>query len=183
MFRVTICVALFLTTLLGGAVAYAHLSSPMPRLAFDLINQNGQLITADDFKGHPLLIFFGFTGCSAICPTTLTRIHSLVEQNTNLRGLLITTDPYNDTPDTLRNYLSAFSPLITGLTGSPHSLNAVYADFRVWPGNEGRGDHSGFIYLVDARGHPRAHYTLQMSEEEMTKSIQKVLTETEANHE
>src|SRR3712207_3196825 len=88
--------------------------------AYRLVDQNGRTVTEQDFKGRPHLVFFGFTHCPDVCPTTLFRISEVLNatgsRGRDLRALFITVDPERDTPEALKSYVSSFDERIVGLT-------------------------------------------------------------------
>src|SRR3569623_3330430 len=88
---------------------------------FNLVDQNGKSITDQDMKGKPFLVFFGFTHCPDVCPTTLFDVsevfRALGPAAKGLRALLVTVNPERDTPAVLKDYLSSFAPRIVGVTG------------------------------------------------------------------
>jgi len=136
----------------------------MPQLggAFDLVDQNGARRTWGDFRGKPVAVFFGFTHCPDICPTTLGELSvvlaDLGERGDDLQVVLVSGDPARDTPTVLREYLQSFDPRIVGLTGDEREIERAFGVFkafrRVVP-LEGGGytvDHSAGVYLYDADG-------------------------------
>ena len=88
---------------------------------FQLVDQNARPITDQDFKGQPFLVFFGFTHCPDVCPTTLFEVseifRALGPDAKNVRAMFVTVDPERDTPAVLKDYLSSFDPRIIGVTG------------------------------------------------------------------
>ena len=101
-------------------------------LSFELTDEMGSTVTADDFSGQLQLVFFGFTSCPDICPITLanisTALKSLGEQSQDVSVLFISIDPKRDTPERLRAYTEAFHPSIVGLTGSYQQIAAITSD-------------------------------------------------------
>ena len=130
---------------------------------FHLEDQNGRIISDADMKGKPFLVFFGFTHCPDICPTTLFDIsqilHTLGPDADRAGALFITVDPDRDTPAVLKDYLSNFDPHLRGLTGDPASVNAAIKAYRVYakkvPLDNGdyTMDHTAMVYLMDKDGH------------------------------
>lgn len=137
--------------------------NPPPALggAISLIGQNGQAVTQADFAGRPALIYFGFTHCPDICPTTMytvaeaIRLANLPDAGT----ALITIDPARDTPEAMAQYVasSGFPTGLKGLTGTEAQIDAVARAFGVAvqrPAPDANGDynvgHSSFLYLMDA---------------------------------
>src|SRR3954469_2272165 len=90
---------------------------------FSLTDQNGRTFTDQDLKGRPFLVFFGFTHCPDVCPTTLFEVSEILRalgpDADRARALFITVDPERDTPAAMKDYLSSFDPHLTGLTGDP----------------------------------------------------------------
>ena len=106
--------------------------SPALRSEFELVDQDGRTVRGEDLHGRWQLVFFGFTACPDICPTTLTNVTAALEElgpeaSRKLQPLLITVDPERDTPPVLKEYLSAFDPRILGLTGTAERVEAAVA--------------------------------------------------------
>lgn len=158
---------LFLSLAFGGAGLAAHFSAAPVTLHFSLTNEQGRPVTEKNFQGQSLLIFFGFTGCSNICPLTLSRLketqEALKEERLPVKVLFITLDPQHDNPATLAHYLAPFHADIEGLTGQMADLKPLYKAFKVYPGRGGASDHSGLVYLVDGSGTVRARFTTQLT--------------------
>lgn len=131
--------------------------------AFQLIDQNGRAVTDRDLLGKPTAIFFGFTYCPEVCPTTLAKLTrwlaALGPDADRLNVVFVSVDPERDTPKQLSLYLSSFDHRIRGLTGSPQSIDAAAHAYKVYfrkvPLPEGgyTMDHSAAIYLMNAQGH------------------------------
>src|SRR5438128_8996485 len=109
-------------------IVAGRLSSPVAQIAeiggpFKLTDQNGKVVTEQDLKGLPFLVFFGFTHCPDVCPTTLFEVSEILRQlgadADRVGALFITVDPERDTPETMKDYLSSFDPHLVGLTGDP----------------------------------------------------------------
>lgn len=152
---------------------------------FELVDQDGVTVRDEDLRGRFQLVFFGFTACPDICPTTLTNITAVLEElgpdAEGLVPLLITVDPERDTPAVLQEYLTAFDPRIRGLTGSPEQVAAALKSFRVYAarrdleGGDYTMDHSTFIYLMDPDGAYRMHASASRSVEELVDGIRSAL--------
>ena len=131
----------------------------------ELIDQNGITRNQDDFADRPIALFFGFTYCPDVCPTTLTTL-AAARDNLNSTGMntkalqiiFITVDPERDTPEQLKQYLSLFDANVTGLTGSPDKVRSVLQQFGVYAQKNGQGDadylydHSAAIFLYRGDG-------------------------------
>jgi protein SCO1 len=141
-----------------------------PRLLedFQLTDQNGAKLRLSDLRGSPLLLFFGFTHCADICPTTLAKLKAVREgapqELKSVRVLFISVDAERDTPAVLKSYLSGLSPDFIGLTGSQAEVQEVARQFSaaVFKGNPTRDsheysvEHSSRVYLIDSAGRLRA---------------------------
>ena len=165
------------------------------RSEFTLINHEGQTVTQDDYKGRWQLVFFGFTHCPDICPTTLAYIGSVLDQLGNDAGqvapLFVTVDPERDTPEVLKDYVANFHPRLVGLTGSKAQVAAVAEAFKVYHEkllNEAAPDgyamaHAGHIYLMDPDGRFEAVF-LESAQpaEEMAEQISMRIAKEKRNH-
>lgn len=130
---------------------------------FTLVDQDGRMVTDADFRGRWLLVYFGFTYCPDICPTSLTRnsdaIDLLGKQGEKVTPVLISIDPERDTPQKMKEYVRFFHPRMVGLTGTPEQIAAAAKEYRVFymkaPGDQPDTyvvDHSSLTYLVDPNG-------------------------------
>jgi protein SCO1/2 len=130
--------------------------------AFAMTDQNGKSVTEKDYAGKAKAMFFGFTYCPDICPTTLARMANLMQQlgtdADKLQVILVSVDPERDTPAVLRPYVEAFDSRFVGLTGTPEQLSAFAKGYRFVykkvPTSNGdyTMDHSAGVYLYDANG-------------------------------
>jgi protein SCO1 len=140
---------------------------------FQLEDQNGEPVSDQDMKGHPFLVFFGFTHCPDICPTSLFELSEVMKalgKDADRTGaLFITVDPERDTPATLKDYLSNFDPHVRGLTGDPAAVDAALKAYRVYakkvPLKDGdyTMDHTAVVYLMDKDGRFVAPFNLSRS--------------------
>jgi protein SCO1/2 len=129
---------------------------------FALVDQNGHKVTERDMLGRPAVVFFGFTYCPEVCPTTLADITNwlgaLGPDADKLGVYFITVDPARDTPEELAKYLSSFDPRIHGLTGTAADIDGIAKAFGIYYQKveiEGGGytmDHSSSVLLLDASG-------------------------------
>ena len=129
---------------------------------FRLTDQDGQPLGSDDLKGKPFAVFFGFTRCPEICPTTLTELATLMQKlgpdADRMHFVFVSLDPTRDTPEVLKQYISVFDKRIVGLTGSEPDVAAVAKSYRVFWEKvpTANGDytlnHSASVYLMDATG-------------------------------
>ena len=144
-----------------GANRVAQESGPAIGGPFALVDHNGKNVTDADYRGKPMAVFFGFTHCPEVCPTTLTQLAGLTRQigpeADRLQILLITVDPERDTPEQLALYLQSFDPKVVGLTGSPEQVQAALKAYKAYakklPIDGGYTmDHSASVYLMKADG-------------------------------
>jgi protein SCO1/2 len=153
--------------------------------AFEAIDHNGKPFSSASLSGQPYAIFFGFTRCPDVCPTTLLevskRLQDLEADGNRLKMLFVTVDAEHDTPDLLRAYLSSFDSRIIGLTGSEQQIAAIakaydafYYKLRESDGSYSM-THSGYVYLVDRNNHRAGALTFQDSEAEQLAKLRRLL--------
>jgi len=143
------------------------LPQPRPVPEVSLVDQAGQPFTTQSLNGHPTLIFFGFTHCPDVCPTTLARLAQVVKAANvpDLEVLLVSVDPERDTPEMLERYVHAFNPGFGGLTGKPEEIQRFAKEFGVaiakvdMGGGEYTVDHSAVVTLLDRQGQRVALFT------------------------
>lgn len=165
--------------LLGGALALlaacGHAPPPwqlndvrghLPDLQFNLTNDNGKPVTAADFRGKYVVMYFGYTHCPDVCPLTLVHLHLVMQKLGADAGkvqiLFVSVDPARDTPQVLHQYVSAFDPRIVGLTGTPVQIASMAKNYRAafnrdatQAGGGYQVSHSSGIYIFDRTGHAR----------------------------
>jgi protein SCO1/2 len=119
---------------------------------FTLTNQDGKRVTDQDFRGKYMLIFFGYTYCPDVCPSELQVMSAALDQMgpeaDKIQPIFITIDPARDTPDTLKIYVSNFSPRMVGLTGSGEDIAAVAKAYRIYYA-KANGQENQKDYLMD----------------------------------
>jgi protein SCO1/2 len=187
-------IAVFAAFLAGATALVAVVLIALPRDTprpsavggpFHLTDQTGRAVTEADFKGEAFLVFFGFTHCPDICPTTLFEISEVLKRlgpdAEKTAALFITVDPERDTPEKLKDYLSNFHPRIFGLTGTPAEIEAVTRAYRVYAKKvplEGGGytmDHSAVVYLMDKQGRFVAPFNSKRSAEQAAADLKRWL--------
>jgi protein SCO1/2 len=129
---------------------------------FSLTAQDGRTRTESDFLGAPHLVFFGFTHCPDVCPTTLFQISEVLKaagtKGENIHALFMTVDPERDTPEVLKSYLGSFDERIVGLTGDRPAVDAAVKAYRAYarkvPLKDGdyTMEHTALVYLMDPKG-------------------------------
>jgi protein SCO1/2 len=133
---------------------------------FALNDQDGKPRTLADFKGKAVVIFFGYTHCPDVCPTTMAEMAAVMKQlgpdADGVQVLFVTLDPERDTPALLKQYVPAFDPRFIGLSGDPEATARVAKEFRVFyqkaPGKDADSytlDHTAASYVFDPQGRVR----------------------------
>jgi protein SCO1/2 len=150
----------------------------------DLTDQQGRRRRLVDFKGKAVLIFFGYTRCPDVCPTTLVRMAQTMTKLGAAAGkvqvLWVTVDPERDTQELLSHYVPAFNPGFLGLRGTEKETEAVTDAFKVryqitYYKNEVLVDHSAFGYLIDPRGRTRIKIGYDMTSSQIAEDVRAIL--------
>ena len=152
---------------------------------FQLTDQSGQTVTDKDMQGRPTLIFFGFTHCPDVCPTSLFEMSEVLRamgpDADRVNAYFISVDPERDTNDAMKEYLSSFDPHLKGLTGPPQDLAKVISEYRVYakkvPLKDGdyTMDHTALVYLMDREGKFVAPFNLKRTPEEAAGDLKRYL--------
>jgi protein SCO1 len=152
---------------------------------FTLVDHQGRTVTEKDVTGRPHLVFFGFTHCPDVCPTTLFQISEVLkatgERGRDLRALFITVDPERDRPEVLKDYLSSFDDRILGLTGDPAAVDEAVKTYRGYarkvPTQSGdyTMEHTSYVYLMDRRNRFVSTLSLNRPADETAREVLKQL--------
>ena len=128
---------------------------------FTLVDDAGAQVTEAALKGKPTVMYFGYTFCPEVCPTTLTELTQWIQMlgpdANKLNYVFVTVDPERDTPKVMHDYVSAFDPRIRGFTGTPDQIAKVTSEYRVYykrvPTSDGGYviDHTAVLYLMDPK--------------------------------
>lgn len=133
---------------------------------FELVDQNGDAITEQAFRGKPTALFFGFTHCPEVCPTTLFELDGWLRkvdpEGNRLQAYFVTVDPERDTPELLGKYISNVTDRVIGIAGPPEKVGEVIKGFRVYakkipldetdPKGDYTMDHTASVFLLDSAG-------------------------------
>jgi protein SCO1 len=161
-----------------GAIAMLHPGRPAPKFdavditgvdwgkGFRLTGHDGKLRTLADFRGKVVALYFGYTQCPDMCPTTMAKLAQAVRllggEGEQVQGLFVTVDPRRDTPDVLAQYVPSFHPAFIGLYGDEETTARTAKEFKVYfsaqpPDEHGSYtvDHSGYILVFDREGRLR----------------------------
>lgn len=150
---------------------------------FTLTDQDGRKVTDKDFRGHYMLVFFGYTYCPDLCPTELqvmsAALDSLGAKADAIQPVFISFDPERDTPEVLKQYVSNFHPRLVGLTGSPEEIAVAAKAYRVYYSKVANSsgpdtylmDHSTITYLMDPQGRFLKHFSYSTDAAAMAKAL------------
>jgi len=153
---------------------------------FQLTDHNGQPRSIKDFKGKVVVLFFGYTQCPDVCPTTMAELAEVKKQlgkdGDKVQGLFVTVDPARDTPQVLKAYMANFDPTFLALTAPPDRLEAVAKDYKVYfkkvegktPGSYTM-DHSAGSYVYDTNGNIRLYTRYGAGAQALASDIQLLL--------
>jgi len=153
---------------------------------FVLVDQNGRTVTDADFRGKVMVIYFGYTFCPDLCPTTLATLTEALDrldpgERSKVAPVFITIDPERDTPARMAAYVGAFSPALIGLTGSQDQIAKVEKAYHVYArkadlGNGEYGmDHSSVLYVMGRDGRYLDHLDPAATAESLASDIRKFL--------
>jgi protein SCO1/2 len=167
--RLALAGLLVAVLLIGGAAVMLLTGRGHPDASgiggpFALIDGNRKPVTDADFRGKFMLVYFGYSFCPDVCPTTLNEVAEAMDKlgptAARVQPIFITVDPKRDTPGVMKQYAANFSPRLLGLTGTPEQIAEVakeyrvyYAEHRTGPGpNDYSMDHSSILYLMGPDG-------------------------------
>jgi protein SCO1/2 len=133
---------------------------------FELTDHNGQVRHLTDFAGKVVVLFFGYTQCPDVCPTTMTELagvkKALGKDGDRLQALFVSIDPQRDTPDVLKGYMANFDPSFVALSASPDKLAELAKEYKIYYKKvDGKSatsytmDHSAGSYVYDTKGQLR----------------------------
>jgi len=174
---------LVMTWAMGGlknVAAPAAIGGP-----FQLTDQAGESVTDQNLKGRPTLIFFGFTHCPDVCPTSLFEISEVLramgKDADRVNAYFVSVDPERDTKAAMKDYLSSFDPHLKGLTGDAQAVAKVLSAYRVYarkvPLKDGdyTMDHTALIYLMDREGRFVSPFNMKRSPEQAASELKRYL--------
>jgi len=163
-----------------GVPAPAAIGGP-----FQLTDQSGTTVTDKSLQGRPSLIFFGFTHCPDVCPTSLFEISEVLramgKDADRVNAYFVSVDPERDSKEAMKDYLSSFDPHLKGLTGDPEAIAKMLTAYRVYakkvPLKDGdyTMDHTALIYLMDRDGKFVAPFNLNRKPEEAAADLKRYL--------
>lgn len=153
---------------------------------FELDGPDGQRVSLEDFRNHVVAVFFGFTQCPDVCPTTMADLNVVAdllgEKSDRFKVAFITVDPLRDQPELLRKYVSAFNHNFVGLTGSPEEISRTAKEFKVtYQKVKGQSpttysvDHTAATFIFDKRGLVRLFVPYGADPSKIAMDIEKLL--------
>ena len=154
--------------------------------AFTLTDQNGVTRRPEDFRGHLMLVYFGYTFCPDACPTALQDMSRAIDlmgnRGNDVQPIFITIDPARDTVEQMKLYASNFHPRLIALTGTPEQVAEAAKAYRVYyekdkssGGDDYLMDHTAFIYLMGQDGKYLSHFPPGTTAEQMAAAMEKHL--------
>ncbi len=153
-----------------------------------LPDHNGQQRSLKDFRGKVVVVFFGYTQCPDVCPTTMQEMAEVKKllgpDGDRLQSIFVTVDPERDTPDMLKAYMGNFDPSFLALRGTPEQTAAVAKDFKIYFKKvDGKTptsytmDHSAGSYIYDTQGRLRVYYRYGSGAEALAADVRTLLKE------
>ena len=183
-FAASLAIGLLLVLWLAGGLRSASQSAGVGG-PFQLTDQAGQIVTEKNLQGRPTLIFFGFTHCPDVCPTSLFEMSEVLRamgpDAGRVNAYFISVDPERDTLAAMKDYLSSFDPHLKGLTGDAGAVAKTLSAYRVYakkvPLKDGdyTMDHTALIYLMDRDGRFVAPFNLKRTPEEAVADLKRYL--------
>ena len=178
--------ALFLALVLAACSRapfhMTDISGAMPRLDFRMTRVgDGKAVTGADYRGKVVALYFGYTNCPDVCPTTLTDLSHMLEQvkSPDVRVLFVSVDPNRDTPEALAHYAAAFSAQIDGLRGGEEALADLARRYRVAysvnPAPPYTVMHSNAVFFFDREGRVRLVTTDTTDADAMAEDVKRLL--------
>jgi protein SCO1/2 len=189
--RLYAIIGLLMAVLLIGAGGYIWLSGGTPvgiGGPFALVNGDGKAVSDKDFRGKYMLVYFGYTFCPDVCPTTLNAVADAMDRlgpkAERLRPVFITVDPKRDSPAVVKQFAAAFGPRVEGLTGSAAQIATVAKAYRVYYAEHRTGqgpddytmDHSSVLYLMGPDGRFIAPIRADMPADQMATALAKLVS-------
>jgi len=176
-------IMLLISILIGCGISNAYADASVGG-TFTLTNQFGKNVSEAEFRGKYMLLFFGFTNCPDLCPTTLLIMSQALEQlkgnASKVAPIFVSIDPERDSPTQMKAFLSNFNPAIIGLTGTQQQIDEVQNKYKTYSlkvedkdAPSGHSfDHSGYIYLMDKQGKFLTVFTADSSPKTIAKKIE-----------
>jgi protein SCO1 len=165
----------------------ASYDEPYPQAAeIELTKSNGETFRLSDQKGKIVLLFFGYTSCPDVCPTTLAELNQVMgglgDKTSRVQVVFVSVDPERDTPEKIQEYVAHFNENFIGLTGAPEDLQVIWNNYGVFRERVDSESALGYIinhtartYLIDQNSNLRLSYGFQTPVEDMVHDIEILL--------
>ena len=168
------------------ATRLTNIKGLIPDLAFELTDENNKVVSAKDYLGYTVAVFFGFTSCPEICPTTMHQLAGILdkigEPASSVKVLFISVDPKRDSAEKLKKYTQTFGPAFIGLRGEDEVIKDMTKRYRVTFGygdldKEGNYDvsHSGAVFVFDKNGEARLLVTQSSAAEDILYDLKNLI--------
>jgi protein SCO1/2 len=165
----------------GNDISGTHLGRDVA-----MIDQDGKPRSLADFAGKVMVVFFGYTQCPDVCPTSLAELAQVMQalgpDASRVQVVMISVDPERDTPEVMKQYVQTFNPSFVGLTGSADQVKKAASSFKAYyakvPAKEGNAysmDHSAAFYLLDGKGEARVLANNDIGTDAMVHDIKALL--------
>jgi len=163
------------------------MQSPAEAHDFTLISHTGQPVSLSDFRGKVVMLYFGYTFCPDVCPTTLSEaaraMELLGEEADEVQLMMISVDPERDTPASLADYVAHFDPAFLGLTGTPEQIAEIATLYGIfYEKNEGSAatgyliDHTATITVIDQDGHVKLIFPFGTPAQDLAEDLDYLIT-------
>ncbi len=191
---IAVLVALAVTTVQYVSLPFARpytfhgsqFDPPPPAADFTLTDQEGRSVRLSDYRGRVVLLFFGYTHCPDVCPTTLAKLNYVVQElgeaAREVQVIFISVDPERDTPAAMKRYLSHFDPAFVGLTGRPEEIEAVTRAYGVYVEKEEVGSAAGYLvthsartYVIDREGRLVLTFAYETEPQDLAADLEQLL--------
>ena len=184
------CIVVATALIIGGPWAFAGKTDVTVGGPFTLRAPDGATVTDETYRGKWLLVFFGYTSCPDLCPTTLNAIAGALETlgaaAEQLQPIFITVDPERDTPEVMGKFTKSFDSRIVGLTGSTQQIAAVEKRYGAYSALHKTGaaaqdylvDHSTYIYIVDPLGKFVRGLAFDTPSDQISQSLRQLMVRT-----
>ncbi len=164
------------------ALAGTYLEPPVEAADFELTSVDGT-VRKSDFRGRFVVLFFGYTFCPDVCPTTLSRLRTAMDLlgpgAGEVQVVMVSVDPERDTPERVSSYAQAFNPGFIGVTGTPEEVAAVAADYGIFhakaEGSPETGylvDHTAAVMVLDRDGNTRMIWSFEITPEQVASDLE-----------
>ncbi len=178
-------VVLFLAAILSGCASKPSFKNqaidpPLAAPEIPLTDQNGNAFQVSAQRGKVLLLFFGFSHCTSECPLTMANIKAALaiigDPAKDVTVAMVSTDPANDTSQSMRDFVGKFDPSFLGILGTPDQLSKVWKDYGVTV-LDGGETHSSFTYVIDRKGSQRLTFTPDATPDDIAHDVKILLDE------